>query len=89
MIRSPDDACTVFEIVNAPLKEIYVGSTRQGIFLVADELRRAPPEPVKHWDFSQVEPIRSVEFGLGAADARAFIANYVAAELPDGWRFLL
>jgi elongation factor P hydroxylase len=78
----------VFEIVNADLKEIYVGSTNRAIFEIARGFHRAPPESIKHWNFAGVETVRSIEFGLGAEDARAFVTNYIGTELPDGWRFI-
>jgi hypothetical protein len=82
------DDYTVFEIVNAPLKEIYVGATRRAIHELAGRLHHEPHEPIRHWDLREAAPVRSIEFDLNESDAHAFIRNYVKTELPKGWRFL-
>lgn len=79
---------TVFELVNEKLREIYVAHTDGPVFSVVAELRRLSAPALRHWDFHDTRPVRSIEFGLSEEDARMFVKNYTRAELPDGWRYL-
>lgn len=82
---------TAFEIINGARREIFVGVTQTSIFEAVDALRRSPPKALAHWEPAEFsnESLRSIEFNLAGADARAFIAHYVKSALPPGWRFLL
>lgn len=79
---------TVFELVNERLREIYVAHTDGPVFGVVADLRRLAAPPIEHWNFDEVRPVRSIEFGLNEEDARKFVQNYVQGDLPEGWRYL-
>ena len=79
---------TVFELVNEKLREIYVAHTDGPVFGVVADLRRMAAPPIEHWNFDEVRPVRSIEFGLNEEDAHKFVQNYVQGDLPEGWRYL-
>lgn len=79
---------TVFELVNDRLREVYVGRTSEMVFAAEYSLRRSPAPAIEHWNLDDVRPARSLEFDLDDEDAERFIADYVSAALPNGWRFL-
>lgn len=78
----------VFELLNAQLREIYVG--------VADDaalnevpLRLPVNAPLLHWDLQNTSPIRYVASELREKEARSFAEVYVKTSLPVGWRFVV
>lgn len=78
---------TVFEIINEKRREIFVGSTDQPVFDVLARLEKTDDAPIKGWSRGEIH-LRSVEFGLSSAHAKAFIETYTRRPLPKGWRFL-
>lgn len=78
---------TIFEAINEPLREIYVGATTSPIFELTARLRQNPPRSIAHWELADIN-VRSIEFGLGEEAAREFIATYVRGTLPKGWHYL-
>lgn len=78
---------TVFELVNERLREIYVAHTDGPVFGVVADLRRVAAPSIGHWNFDEVRPVRSIEFGLTEEDARKFVENYIRGDLPEGWRY--
>lgn len=84
------ETLTVFEIVNEPLREIFLGATAQPVHEVMHSLVRRPPSVLAHWDFNKLAPgcLRVVEGGLSPATAQEFLRIYLKTTLPEGWRFV-
>ncbi len=80
---------TVFEVINEKRREIFVAATDKPIFMLAQQLREAPPKAIAGWKATDVTSLRSIEFGLSESDARSFIATHVKSALPPGWSFVL
>jgi len=79
---------TVFEILNARLREVYVGVAPDEA-LKETPLRFPPTVPILHWGLENRGLMRCVAGALDEEDARAFALNYAKTALPPGWRFVL
>lgn len=77
---------TVFEAVNSRRGEILIGATSLSMHALISRLIAAPPDAIRHWQAGEPVDYRSLEFGMTAADARAFIGNYRSTQ--DGWRVI-
>ena len=87
MTRVAADEYTVFEIVNARLKEIFVGVASDAE-LRAVPLRLPSNATLLHWGLSESEPAHPIQLDLTKRAADIFVENYVKSALPNGWRFL-
>ena len=84
MTESPN--VTVFEAMNLSRKELLIGATTLPMSELIAGFRGAPPSETRGWRFDEGVAYRSLEFGLNAEDAAAFIRRYAATQ--RGWRII-
>ena len=79
----------VFEAANGELQELYVTWTALSIFNAMADFCMSPPIEVSHWaPKRQHIHFRSLEFELSVEDARAFVAQRLAAPPPEDWNYV-
>lgn len=80
---------TVFEVSNAELKEIYVG-TRPSDALESGSAADVTlsRKRLAHWRPEAARDMADVAERLSPQTARDFIRLYVGTSLPQGWRFI-
>jgi hypothetical protein len=83
MDQSP--TVTVFEAINRPRKEVFIGATALTMAELMFAFRRAPPSAARHWTRDDAVEFRSLEFGMDPRDAEAFIREYSATMARGGW----
>jgi hypothetical protein len=79
---------TVYEVVNARLKRLFVGRTTLPMNALIAHHRAAPPAAMKGWSKDDAE-YRALEFGLTQGAALEFARGYVASFRRDGWRAIV
>jgi hypothetical protein len=84
MARTPK--VTVFEAINRPRKEVFIGATALTMAELMIAFRRTPPPAVAHWKYEESVEFRSLEFGMEPAEAEAFVREYSASMRLGGWR---
>lgn len=77
---------TVFEASNPARREVFVGATPLAMSALIASFREAFPPQLRHWRPREEVTYRSLEFGLSAARAAAFVRKYAAG--PRGWRVI-
>jgi hypothetical protein len=77
---------TVFEAINFIRKERFIGATTLKMNDLISLFRSAAPLEARSWLSNEVVEYRSLEFGLDAAGAAAFIGRYAATQ--KGWKII-
>ncbi len=58
------------------------------MYQTIQQFRLSLPEAINHWNIEDIVGLRSVEFRLEPADAREFVAGYVATKRSEEYRYL-
>lgn len=77
---------TVFEASNESRREVYVGTTTLSMSALIAGFGEKRPAALRHWRPSETVRFRSLEFGMSAAAAAAFIRGYASGR--SGWRVI-
>lgn len=78
---------TIFESVNRARREIFLGAASITMTALIARLDAARPAEIGHWRAGEPVEHRSLEFGLDADSAAAFIERYAAT--LTGWRVIV
>lgn len=77
---------TVYEAVNEPLRELYVGASMYLMGQIADRLQRV--KELSHWRRQDRVSVRAVEFSMPLRDALDFVRRYEIAKANAGWNVI-
>lgn len=79
---------TIYEATNETTREIFVGSTTDGIHEVIAQNKIMPPRPIAHWSKADITHYRSVEFNLSASQTKTFVDSRAQAVSKSGWKVI-
>lgn len=85
-----DRRVSIYEAINATLKEVFVGMTSEGMHKVLTRHRTKGPPEIAHWQPEHEISHRSVQPNMAPSHAADFVAEHakaLALERP-GWTIL-
>jgi hypothetical protein len=86
---APPGTLHLYEIINYDRRESLIALVRDGLGALVTRLDSPRPEPISHWGSKDAFVVEQRASGMPAAEAEAFLKDYLARVRWQGWRMIV